>query len=123
MTANTLSNKDRAKVASECRNKKFEVIEWNGTGVEFDAFVMFNWRSADQEHWSPAFDGHYVTAWQRSQALTLVEWLADNIDDCYSSEKSRLKAYWDVISFVHKRDTAALEYMAHQMITKGKEDE
>lgn len=113
MTANTLSNKDRAKVASEVTGKLCVVAE--------DGVIWHKRYSADQFRWMPEMSGNYTAAWQRSQALALVEWLADKLMS--GAKFISYSANIEFIAAIEKRDIVKLESMAHQMITKGKQDE
>ncbi len=103
MIANTLSNKDRAKVASEV----------TGLAYKVEAGRIFCW-SIDNEpfaaEWEPGFTSAPLF---RSQALALVEYLADSGDSNYQ---------FGAIRCVQRRDVESLMQLAHQMITKGKED-
>jgi hypothetical protein len=109
-----LTVEQRAKVASEVTGKLCVPAE--------DGVIWHKRYSADQFRWGPEMSGNYVAAWQRSQALALVEWLAGEITKMVgfspnSKERREGRSYerkWRVA--IKDRDIPALESLAHELL-------
>ena len=115
---NTLSVKERAEVArAVCGGDWF--ID-HGRIFSKDYAV---WSSAHPLEFNPQFGNPANIAaddaWQRSQALALVEWLADRILNC---KDIRIDNYRDaavsVLQCLAGKDISALESLAHSMLEK-----
>ncbi len=112
MTANTLSNSDRAKVASAVTGWKALVREervWvYPPGVGYAQMFI------------PSFTRNEA---QRSYALRLLEWLFDKTKPRDGISIHSCEWADELYGAMNNKDTAALEKLVFQMITKGKEDE
>jgi hypothetical protein len=82
--------------------------------------IWIDMHSSDRIEWEPSFK---ITAWawQRSQALALVEWLADRIKDLASSfhQMDLEQAGWAECKFmdgITSRDVSILEELAHELL-------
>jgi hypothetical protein len=118
---NTLSVKERVEVATAVTGEQHYETQFPNNDVKiisipYEKWCMMNWVERTNFIWWPAFNPAgkpgLMTSWEcRSQALALVEWLADKVGSFEYQDYAE-----DILKLIRAKDISALESIAHSML-------